>query len=163
MKPLLYHDIDGVLFGEYGPRKVAQLRPGIHDWFHWASARYQIVFLTSWTEDELSHLFVSLFLTSLLHNSRVLLWETVGLTKWEALKRDQDHHPHPFFWIDDQPQYVFPDARTRSHYYAGLPFVSVNPTGAHQLEDLMQRLNARQTKLAHWLARTPSTPVLPTC
>jgi hypothetical protein len=28
MKPIVYHDINGVLFGEYGPRKPLQiLRP----------------------------------------------------------------------------------------------------------------------------------------
>ena len=38
MKPVFYHDIDGILFGEYGPRKTHQLRPGIADWFHYLEA-----------------------------------------------------------------------------------------------------------------------------
>jgi hypothetical protein len=30
-KPVLLHDVDGILFGTYGPRGVHQLRPGISD------------------------------------------------------------------------------------------------------------------------------------
>ena len=31
MKPILYHDIDGVLFGDYAGE--FQLRPGLKTWF----------------------------------------------------------------------------------------------------------------------------------
>lgn len=151
MKPILYHDIDGVLFGEYGPRKVPQLRPGVSDWFHWAQARYQIVFLTGWSEEDLTHLCLSLFLSHVIQSSRVLQWETIGLTKWEALLRDHRANPEPFFWIDDHAKVVFPDANTRAQYFHGLPFVSVNPTGMNELPAVMQRLNARQDKLAKLL------------
>lgn len=151
MNPLLYHDIDGVLFGEYGPRHAVQLRPGVTDWFHWALARYQIVFVTGWSEHNLTHLFTSLFLSSVIHNSRVLQWETIGCSKWEAIRRDQATHPGPFFWIDDQARDVFPHPDSRGQYYHGLPFVSVNPTGMHELSALMQRLNARQEKLTRLL------------
>ena len=46
-KPRLYHDIDGVLFGEYtmfpGARPVYQLSPGTRDWFRWALKRFELV------------------------------------------------------------------------------------------------------------------------
>ena len=31
MKPIVYPDIDGVLFGKYGPRQALQLCPGVSD------------------------------------------------------------------------------------------------------------------------------------
>ncbi|MEK7760457.1 MAG: hypothetical protein AAB433_02645 [Nitrospirota bacterium] len=160
IKPILYHDVDGVLFGEYGPRKIHQLRPGVNDWFHWVLARYELVFLTSWTEHDLRLLLHSLYLDHVNEKSRILPWDTVGLSKWEALKKDQAPHPHPFFWIDDQGSFLFPDPAIQSQYFNGLPFVTVNSTGSNQLEDLMQRLNARQKKLSALLAQTGQTPLI---
>ena len=160
IRPILYHDIDGVLFGEYGPRKVHQLRPGVNDWFHWVLARYHLVFLTSWSDHELTLLFHSLYLDHVNEQSRVLPWNTVGLSKWEALQQDQALRPHPFFWIDDEGSFLFPEASIQSQYFNALPFVTVNATRSNELEDLMQRLNARQKKLSALLAQTGQTALL---
>lgn len=162
MKPILYHDIDGVLFGEYGPRQTHQLRPGVHDWFHWVLKRYQLVFVTSWQQDQLFDLLKSLYLHDVIDACRYLPWQSAGLAfKWDAIQHDQRMTPHPFLWIDDDPS-VFPDGPIRSQYFAALPFVRVNPTGANQLADLMQRLNARTEKLKIQLEPHPpaSRPVL---
>ncbi|MHB8674658.1 MAG: hypothetical protein ACYDAK_13405 [Candidatus Limnocylindrales bacterium] len=147
MKPILYHDIYGVLFGEYGPRHSHQLRPGVADWFHWVLARYQLVFLTSWTQDDVFTLLNSLYLHDVISVCRYVPWMSVGLpTKWDAIKQQQHRHPHPYFWIDDDLS-VFPPLNEQRAHYNRLPFIRVNPTGERQLEDLMQRLNTRTTQL----------------
>ncbi|MDK2741738.1 MAG: hypothetical protein NDI90_02410 [Nitrospira sp. BO4] len=153
IKPFLYHDIDGILFGEYGPRKAHQLRPGISDWFHWTLARYQIVFLTSWQHHEVFNLLQDLYLPDVILHCRFLPWKTARpplAFKWDAICRDQRQQPHPYFWIDDHEQ-EFPDQAERAQIYGGLPFVRVNPTGERELLDLMQRLNGRMTKMQPFL------------
>ena len=152
MKPLLYHDIDGILFGEYGPRKTHQLRPGVADWFHWVVARYQLVFLTSWPQANLFDLLTGLYLQEVIPVCRYLPWTSLGLPfKWDALQQDQSQHPSPYFWIDDDPT-VFPTLNEQRRHYNRLPFLHVNPTGERQLEDLMQRLNARTAQLTQLVA-----------
>ena len=51
MKPILFHDIDGVLFGEYDGE--FQLRPGVKTWLRWAHEHFQVVFLTSWSPEKI--------------------------------------------------------------------------------------------------------------
>lgn len=148
-RPVLLHDIDGVLFGTYGPRGVHQLRPGVHDWFHWVLARFQLVFLTSWPEADLYSLFNGLYLHDVITACRYLPWFHVG-TKWAALYADRFKHNMPWFWIDDDPN-VFPAQIEQKQIFNGLPFVRVNPTGAQELHHLMQRLNQRITKMKQLL------------
>ena len=45
-KPILFHDIDGVLFGEY--EGEFQLRPGVKTWLKWVNEHFEVVWLTSW-------------------------------------------------------------------------------------------------------------------
>jgi hypothetical protein len=54
MKPLLFHDIDGVLYGTYDG--VFQLRPGVKPCLEWVSARFEIVWLTTWDEEKIKTL-----------------------------------------------------------------------------------------------------------
>lgn len=155
MKPLLYHDIDGVLFGDYGPRRARQIRPGLGDWFHWVLARYQIVFLSSWKHHEILTVLHELYLRDVIPQCRYLEWEHAIRPipfKWDAVVQDQLRQPHPYLWIDDDDQ-VFPEKMERGAFYSGIPFVRVNPTGEHELLHLMQRLNARTTKLHALLDR----------
>lgn len=158
MKPLLYHDIDGVLFGEYGARKAHQLRPGVNDWFHWVLARYQLVFLTSWKQHELFNLLDTLYLPDTIEHSRFLHWKYAARPipfKWDAILEDQQKHPHPFLWIDDEA-HVFPEPAEQSQYFGGIPFVRVNPTGPNELPNLIQRLNARTKKLEEMISQHQS-------
>jgi hypothetical protein len=67
MKPILYHDIDGVLFGDYAGE--FQLRPGLKTWLKWVNEHFEVVFLTMWRHEEidtlLSILTVEKFMKSL--------------------------------------------------------------------------------------------------
>lgn len=40
-KPILFHDIDGLLFGEYDGE--FQLRPGVKTWLKWAHEHFEVV------------------------------------------------------------------------------------------------------------------------
>ena len=61
MKPTLYHDIDGVLFGKYGPHDAFQLRPGVGDWLRWVHQRFNVVWLTTWQEPEIRELLMMIW------------------------------------------------------------------------------------------------------
>ena len=52
--PILFHDIDGVLFGEYAGE--FQLRPGVKSWLAWAHEHFQVIWLTSWESDKIKAL-----------------------------------------------------------------------------------------------------------
>lgn len=144
-KCVLYHDIDGILFSTYGPRSVHQLRPGVHDWFHWVLTRFDVIFLTSWPEADLRSLLKALYLHDVSTACPYLSWFHLG-TKWAALDAHRFTHNRPWFWIDDDPA-VFPPLIEQKQIFAGLPFVRVNPTGANELPNVMQRLNHRVEKM----------------
>jgi hypothetical protein len=114
------------------------------------------VFVTKWPEHEVHSLLNDLYLKDLIAKVRYLPWFTIGLTKWDAIRRDQLRQAHPFLWIDDHV-HEFPGVALRSHWYGGIPFVRVNPTDANELVDLMQRLQARTKKLHIWQQGTASS------
>lgn len=58
-KPILFHDIDGVLFGEYDGE--FQLRPGVKTWLKWAHEHYEVVWLTSWNPEKIKTLLSVLY------------------------------------------------------------------------------------------------------
>ena len=45
-RPILFHDIDGVLYGDY--EEHYQLRPGVRTWLEWAHKNFEVVWLTAW-------------------------------------------------------------------------------------------------------------------
>lgn len=53
-KPILFHDIDGVLYGTYGG--CFQLRPNVKPWLEWASEHFEVVWLTTWDEEKIKTL-----------------------------------------------------------------------------------------------------------
>ena len=151
-KPRLYHDIDGVLFGEYtmfpGARPVYQLRPGTRDWFRWALKRFELVWLTTWRPDDLKGLLstrTGLYLEHVWEQSRYLEFQTdLNLpvqTKVEARKRDVQNYDGLWLWIDDFPEGIPMEFPKTS-------LVAVQPFGAMALMELTTRLPARVKRLA---------------
>jgi hypothetical protein len=53
-KPILFHDIDGMLYGYYAG--MFQLRPRVKTWLEWASARFEILWVTTWDEKKIKAL-----------------------------------------------------------------------------------------------------------
>lgn len=58
-KSILFHDIDGVLFGEYDGE--FQLRPGVKTWLKWAHEHFEVVWLTSWAPEKIKTLLSVLY------------------------------------------------------------------------------------------------------
>jgi len=44
-KPVLYLDVDGVLFGLYGDPEAFQLRPGVTSFLTWVHSQFQLCWL----------------------------------------------------------------------------------------------------------------------
>jgi hypothetical protein len=105
MKPILYHDIDGVLFGDYAGE--FQLRPGTKSWIKWAHEHFDIVFLTMWRHEEIDTLLAVLTVEKSMkslqapgfHSANWQKYENKELWVADAVaktgKRD-------WLWIDDQ-------------------------------------------------------------
>jgi len=52
-KPILYIDVDGVLFGLYGEPTAFQLRPGVNSFLTWADEMFVCKWLTCWGQERL--------------------------------------------------------------------------------------------------------------
>ena len=52
--PILLHDIDGVLFGDYAGE--FQLRPGVKTWLTCAHEHFEVIWLTSWDSEKIKTL-----------------------------------------------------------------------------------------------------------
>jgi len=61
-KPILFHDIDGVIFGYYGPAGHLQLRPGVADWVQWVHEHFTVIWFSVRRETQVRELMQSLCL-----------------------------------------------------------------------------------------------------
>ena len=132
MKPTLYHGIDGVLFGHYGPNKAYQLRPGVGDWLRWAHQHFNVVWLTTWKEPEIRQLLMmhwprkSTYAT-LRPPTHVRVADWQGYASKEAwLLAKVKRKVAEWYWIDDMiPEGLSDLPRKRC--------IFVNPEGEHTL------------------------------
>lgn len=103
-KPILFHDIDGVLFGEYDGE--FQLRPGVKTWLKWAHEHFEIVWLTSWSPEKILELLNVVYSEKFLKSSPA---PPVRYADWSiySSKVEWLNHAIPqlrgreWFWIDD--------------------------------------------------------------
>ena len=140
MKPILYHDIDGVLFGDYAGE--FQLRPGLKTWLKWVNEHFEVVFLTMWRHEEidtlLSILTVEKFMKSLptprFRSANWQQYENKELWVADAVAKTGQRE---WLWIDD----AMPP-KERLEYLALDPrrCVKVNPKGANELVTLQGTL-----------------------
>ena len=104
MKPILYHDIDDVLFGDYAGE--FQLRPGLKTWLKWVNEHFEVVFLTMWRHEEidtlLSILTVEKFMKSLpaprFRSANWQQYENKELWVADAVAKTGQRE---WLWIDD--------------------------------------------------------------
>jgi len=140
MKPILYHDIDGVLFGEYAGE--FQLRPGTKTWIKWANEHFDIVFLTMWRHEEIDTLLSVLTVEKYMKSLQAPGFRSANWEKYESKdlwvadavaktgKRD-------WLWIDDE----LPSVERLEHL--GLDpnrCFKINAKGANELEFLKEKL-----------------------
>ena len=140
-KPTLYHDIDGVLFGDYAGE--FQLRPGVKTWLYWVQEHFKLVWLTTWEPDEirtlLSVLYCGKFVYSLESPAfQVADWYAfANKAEWLAYST----HGLEWFWIDDdRPS----DEKLNALRLDPFRCLRVNPQGADELEVLKLRLQSLQ-------------------
>lgn len=139
MKPTLFHDIDGVLYGVYDDE--FQLRPGVKPWLWWAHANFEVVWLTTWEPEKIKTLLSVVFAEKYLKALPVM---PVVCAEWKLceskaawLQQMMSHRPKlEWYWIDD-------DISTKELAVYSLPqarCIQVSPKGAGALRELRDGL-----------------------
>jgi hypothetical protein len=140
MKPLLFHDIDGVLYGTYGG--VYQLRPGVKPWLEWASEHFEIVWLTTWDVEKIKTLLSVIGCEK--YRKALVRPETLRRADWERtgdkavwLAAQADLKRVEWAWIDD----IIPgEQKLLQLCLDSACCVAVDPEGENALEALRGRL-----------------------
>ncbi|OQW47493.1 MAG: hypothetical protein A4C66_14775 [Nitrospira sp. HN-bin3] len=142
--PILFHDIDGVLFGEYAGE--FQLRPGVKSWLAWAHEHFQVIWLTSWESEKIKTLLHILYCERFhglpeippFHHANWMNYETKVVWLEQAVEKLKDRE---WFWIDDEIE-----KWTSAIQQAGLSLdrcIQSNPEGRDELLVLQSTLAAR--------------------
>ena len=143
-KPILFHDIDGVLFGEYDGE--FQLRPGVKTWLKWAHENFEVVWLTSWEPDKIKILLSVLYVKSHPdHPFRCANWLTYANKETWLQEAVPKLNGRAWFWIDD-----LIERDLASIMRCGLPIercIQVNPEGERALEELRSCLQRQREEL----------------
>jgi hypothetical protein len=130
--PVLFIDIDGVLFGEYDG--YYQLRPGVSSFLVWAGQYFQCEFLTCWSWPRVQTLLEALYI-----DRRSL---KIGYRIWYNLKTDGlDPEQEDFYIIDDN---LIPDEVAQLEVW-GLSnrYLQVKKEGSAELQRIQQLLIER--------------------
>ena len=142
--PILFHDIDGVLFGDYAGE--FQLRPGVRSWLGWAHEHFQVIWLTSWESDKIKTLLHILYCERFHNHPDIPPFHHANWTNCEnkvvwleqAVEKLKDRE---WFWIDDDIEKLTPAIQ-----HAGLSLdrcIQSNPEGRDELLVLQATLTSR--------------------
>jgi hypothetical protein len=142
--PILFHDIDGVLFGEYAGE--FQLRPGVKSWLTWAHEHFEVIWLTSWESDKIKTLLSVLYCEKFRSLPDIPPFRHANWTNCEnkviwlqqAVQKLKDRE---WFWIDDEIQKLMPAIE-----HAGITLdrcIQSNPEGRDELLVLQAALTER--------------------
>lgn len=132
--PILFHDIDGVLFGDYAGE--FQLRPGVKSWLTWVHEHFEVIWLTSWDSDKIktllhvlncerfrSHPDIQPFrYANWMNCENKVVWLEQAVQKLDGRE---------WFWIDDEIEKLTPAIQR-----VGLPLdrcIQSNPQGQDEL------------------------------
>lgn len=146
--PILFHDIDGVLFGDYAGE--FQLRPGVKSWLVWAHQHFKVIWLTSWESDKIKRLLSVLYCEKFrslpdippFHHANWTNCENKVVWLQQAVQKLNDRE---WFWIDDEIETLVPAIQQ-----AGLPLdrcIPSNPQGEHELRIIQSTLADRLDRL----------------
>jgi len=126
-KPILFHAIDGVLFGEYD--RAVQLRPGVSAWLERAFQHFDVIWLTSWAPEKVKALLADTSNAHLLQLFQYADWMTYAdKATWLADARTR-YRERDVYWIDNAAVPV-----------AGVQIIRVNPQGPDELVEARDRL-----------------------
>ncbi len=142
--PILFHDIDGVLFGDYAGE--FQLRPGVKTWLAWAHEHFEVIWLTSWESDKIKRLLNVLYCEKFrchpdippFHHANWTNCENKVIWLQQAVQKLKGRE---WFWIDDEI-----DTFTSAIQQAGIPLdrcIQSNPLGQDELLVLQSTLTDR--------------------
>jgi len=146
--PILFHDIDGVLFGDYAGE--FQLRPGVTTWLVWAHRHFEVIWLTSWDSEKIKTLLRVLYCEKFrslpdippFHHANWTNCENKVVWLQQAVQKLQDRE---WFWIDDEIEPLAPAIHS-----AGIPLdrcIRVNPQGQDELHIIQSTLASRLERL----------------
>ena len=109
--PILFHDIDGVLFGDYAGE--FQLRPGVNSWLAWAHENFEVIWLTSWESEKIKSLLSVLYCGKFCSNPETRPFHHANWTNcankvvWIE-QAAQKLKGREWFWIDDEIEALAP-------------------------------------------------------
>jgi len=146
--PILFHDIDGVLFGDYAGE--FQLRPGVKSWLVWAHKHFEVIWLTSWESDKIKTLLSVLYCEKFRSLPDIPPFRHANWTNCEnkvvwlqqAVQKLKDRE---WFWIDDEIETLVPAIQQ-----AGIPLdrcIPSNPQGHDELRIIQATLASRLDRL----------------
>jgi hypothetical protein len=132
--PILFHDIDGVLFGDYAGE--FQLRPGVRSWLAWAHEHFEVIWLTSWDSDKIKTLLHVLYCERFRNHPDIPPFRHANWTNFENKvvwleQAVQKLKGRDWFWIDDEIETLTPAIQN-----AGLSLdrcIQSNPEGRDEL------------------------------
>lgn len=138
-KPILFHDVDGVLFADYSGHY--QLRPNVKGWLEWAHEHFQVVWLTTWQQDDLKNLLKILYCEKYVRHPavqfRVADWYSYNTKEeWLASKK-VELAKVSWTWIDDN---IPPAGRLEALDLDPSRCLSVDSKGADELVTMQGRL-----------------------
>ncbi|BCA56467.1 hypothetical protein W02_36070 [Nitrospira sp. KM1] len=140
--PILFHDIDGVLFGHYAGE--FQLRPGVKSWLAWAHEHFELIWLTSWESERIHSLLRVLCCDKFGDNLESPPFHHANWTNYEnkvvwVQQAVQKLNGREWFWIDDEIEKFSLEIES-----AGIPLgrcIQSNPTGRDELLSIQSTLN----------------------
>lgn len=92
-RPVLYIDVDGVLFGRYGEPETFQLRPGVSSFLIWCCANFRCRWLTAWSNGRIASLLADGYCSAALD---------IKHTCWGEAKSSVIDFDEPLWmWIED--------------------------------------------------------------
>ncbi len=139
-RPILLHDIDGVLFGQYDGE--FQLRPGVKTWLNWCHEHFQVIWFTTWRPENIRQLLTSLYMAPSKTGQPFLCadwynWATKDMWLEMAAKKTN----FDYYWIDDHIPTELPNTLDSARC------IRVNPVGADELKTVQQRLESTVLRL----------------
>lgn len=147
MRPILYLDVDGVLFGLYDG--AYQLRPRVNSILAQMVEHFEVRWLTSWSFPRLQQM---LMLTQCTVSRRTTEqdWGSADKRKVDAIDMSQD-----FWWLEDE---IGDDARCRLYDYNVLGrYIYCNPEGETSLQDAWDDLIKRALKAGSIMKIEPAS------
>jgi hypothetical protein len=142
--PILFHDIDGVLFGDYAGE--FQLRPGVNSWLAWAHENFELIWLTSWESEKIKTLLRVLYCEKFRSHPEMPPFRHANWTNCENKvvwieQAVQKLKGREWFWIDDEIETLAPAIEK-----AGISLdrcIRSNPLGQDELLVIQSTLAGR--------------------